>query len=107
VLTPGVRDVQHPLDHDEGGEADLAARGQLTARLVWAEDTVALAGAELVVGSGWAGLRGHPGPVSTVSYGGPEIPDLVQGPLREAVIGPERPLSSAYLGSADENGDDR
>ncbi len=45
----------------------------------------ALAGAELVVGTGWIGLRAHPRPIGTVVYGGPEIPGWMDGALREIV----------------------
>jgi hypothetical protein len=45
----------------------------------------ALAGAELVVGPGWIGLRAHPRPIGTVLYGGPEIPGWMDGALREIV----------------------
>lgn len=70
----------------EGSEpGDRRALGQLAARLVWGEDALELAGAELAVGRGWAGLRRHPGPVATVSYGGPAIPDWVHSAIREVV----------------------
>lgn len=65
--------------------ADARPFGQLAARLAGAEDSLALAGAELVVGRGWAGVRGHPVPAWTVSFGGPEIPDWFNGALRQLV----------------------
>jgi NAD(P)-dependent dehydrogenase (short-subunit alcohol dehydrogenase family) len=60
---------------------DIAAAGELTARLVGAEDALALRGAELVVGNGWLGLRSHPEPARTVSFGGPAIPSFVDEAL--------------------------
>jgi hypothetical protein len=48
----------------------------------------ALAGAELVVGTGWIGLRAHPRPIGTVVYGGPAIPSWIDGALREIVGAP-------------------
>jgi NAD(P)-dependent dehydrogenase (short-subunit alcohol dehydrogenase family) len=60
---------------------DMAAAGQLTARLLGADDALALRGAELVVGNGWLGVRSHPGPAMTVSFGGPAIPSFVDDVL--------------------------
>jgi NAD(P)-dependent dehydrogenase (short-subunit alcohol dehydrogenase family) len=62
-------------------DADLAAAGHLAARLAGADDAVSLAGAELVVGDGWLGLRSHPEPAATVSFGGPAIPPFVDDVL--------------------------
>jgi hypothetical protein len=47
-----------------------------------------LAGAELVIGTGWIGLRAHPRPIGTVVYGGPEIPGWMDDALREIVGAP-------------------
>jgi hypothetical protein len=44
-----------------------------------------LAGAELVVGPGWLGLRSHPRPLGTVTYGGPEVPDWIDDAFRDMV----------------------
>jgi len=57
----------------------------LVARLAGAADTRELAGAELVVRRGWAGVRAHPAPVVTTAFGGPAVPDWVPGVLREAI----------------------
>jgi hypothetical protein len=43
----------------------------------------ALAGAELAVGAGWLGLRSHPRPIGSVTYGGPAVPDWLDVTLRE------------------------
>jgi hypothetical protein len=51
------------------------------------ESGAALAGAELVVGTGWIGLRAHPRPIGTVVYGGPQIPGWMDGALGEIVGG--------------------
>jgi NAD(P)-dependent dehydrogenase (short-subunit alcohol dehydrogenase family) len=64
---------------------DNAALGQVVARLAVAQDTTALRGAELVMQRGWLGIRSHPGPIATVSYGGPAIPDWVGDTLRDAL----------------------
>ncbi|HVV29901.1 MAG TPA: hypothetical protein VHC41_03405 [Mycobacteriales bacterium] len=71
--------------YERVAEADDRPLGELIARLVWAGDTTALAGAELVVRPDWVGIRRHPGPIVTVSYGGPQLPEWVDGTLREAL----------------------
>ena len=70
----------------ESSQAGAAQRsGQLVANLLAHPEAGALAGAELVVGPGWLGLRAHPRPIGTVVYGGPEIPEWMDGALREIV----------------------
>jgi hypothetical protein len=59
--------------------------GELVAHLLSGPDTAALAGAELVIGGGWLGLRSHPRPIGSVTYGGPAVPDWLDGTLREIV----------------------
>jgi hypothetical protein len=68
----------------EAGRQSLAA---LAAYLVSSPDSAALSGAELVVASDWFGLRSHPTPAATISYGGPAVPDWVDGTLRTIVTG--------------------
>lgn len=72
---------------ESGDRADQLPMAALVARLVAADDTPAIKGGEIVVRPGWVGLRSHPGPVSTISFGGPEIPDWVDEALREAAAG--------------------
>ena len=62
----------------------------LVAHLLASPDA-ALAGAELVVGDGWLGLRGHPRPAGSVTYGGPTVPDWLDDTLREIVGAPMAP----------------
>jgi len=50
-----------------------------------------LAGAELVVGAGWIGLRSHPRPSGSITYGGPAVPDWLDATLREIVAGHPQP----------------
>jgi hypothetical protein len=47
---------------------------ELVAHLVGHPEAGALAGAELALGAGWMGLRGHPRVAGTVTYGGPALP---------------------------------
>ena len=59
--------------------------GELVAHLLGHPEATALAGAELVVGDGWIGLRSHPRPIGSITYGGPALPDWLDGTLREIV----------------------
>jgi NAD(P)-dependent dehydrogenase (short-subunit alcohol dehydrogenase family) len=67
------------------GEAAGAPVGELTAHLLGHAEAAALAGAELVVGDGWLGLRSHPRPTGSVTYGGPALPGWLDGTLRQIV----------------------
>ena len=59
--------------------------GALVAHLLGDGEAAALAGAELVVGCGWIGLRSHPHPTGTVTYGGPAIPAWFDAAVEEMV----------------------
>jgi NAD(P)-dependent dehydrogenase (short-subunit alcohol dehydrogenase family) len=66
-------------------ESERRSVADLVSHLVCHADSGALSGAELVVASGWFGLRSHPSPAATVSFGGPAIPDWLDGTLRTIV----------------------
>jgi NAD(P)-dependent dehydrogenase (short-subunit alcohol dehydrogenase family) len=66
-------------------DSDIAATGHVAARLVGADDAAALTGAELVIGPGWLGLRSHPEPAATISFGGPVIPAFVDEALQRVI----------------------
>ncbi len=66
-------------------DADLSPLAALVARLAVTEDSQSLWGGELVVGEGWVGIRNHPGPIATVSFGSIEIPDWVDSALRSVI----------------------
>ncbi len=66
--------------------------GELVAHLLGNPDAAALAGAELVMGGGWIGLRAHPRPIGSVTYGGPAVPEWLDATLREIVTGHPRPV---------------
>jgi hypothetical protein len=84
--TPSTVDTEvFSVSVEDGENADRKPLATLVARLVGAEDTRPLAGAELVVRREWAGLRAHPAPVATAAYGGPAIPEWVNEVLREAI----------------------
>jgi NAD(P)-dependent dehydrogenase (short-subunit alcohol dehydrogenase family) len=55
----------------------------LVAHLLGHPDSAALAGAELVVGHDWIGLRSHPRPRGSITYGGPAVPGWLDAALRE------------------------
>ena len=61
--------------------------GDLVAQLLGNPEATALAGAELVIGAGWIGLRSHPRPIGSVTYGGPAVPGWLDATLREIVTG--------------------
>ena len=65
--------------------------GELVAHLLSHPEAPALAGAELVVGDGWIGLRSHPRPIGSVTYGGPAVPDWLDATLREIVAATGHP----------------
>jgi NAD(P)-dependent dehydrogenase (short-subunit alcohol dehydrogenase family) len=72
------------------GEDGVRTASELAAHLVGHPEAAALAGAELVVGQGWLGLRSHPRPTGSITYGGPSVPDWVDGTLREIISPPGR-----------------
>lgn len=78
-------------------EAAGQPAGELVAHLLGHPEATALAAAELVVGAGWLGVRSHPRPVGSVTYGGPALPTWLDATLQEIVGGPrvlsEGPIS--------------
>ena len=63
----------------------IRSAAELAAHLVDHPEAAALAGAELVVGRGWLGVRSHPRPIGSVTFGGPAVPDWLDGTLREII----------------------
>jgi hypothetical protein len=64
---------------------DHAAVAEVAALLLCSPESLPLVGAELVVGPGWVGLRSHPRPSGSVVFGGPALPDWLDGTLRQIV----------------------
>ncbi len=58
---------------------------ELAAYLACSPAAGGLAGAELVAGAGWFGLRSHPRSIGTISFGGPSVPPWFDATLREVV----------------------
>ena len=69
--------------------------GELVGYLLANPDTAALAGAELAVGDGWIGLRSHPRPIGSITYGGPAIPSWLDASLREIVAATGQPATGS------------
>jgi hypothetical protein len=68
----------------DGAEFDHIP-AELVAHLVCNESAAELAGAELVSGAGWFGIRSHPRPIGSISFGGPAVPGWFDDALREVV----------------------
>jgi hypothetical protein len=63
-------------------EASGQPVGEAAAHLLCSPEAGPLAGAELVAGPGWFGLRSHPRPGGSLTVGGPGLPDWFDGALR-------------------------
>jgi NAD(P)-dependent dehydrogenase (short-subunit alcohol dehydrogenase family) len=72
---------------ESADEAERQTVADLAAHLLKAPDTSGLSGAELVVAPGWFGLRRHPAPAMSISFGGPEVPEWLDAMLRGVVAG--------------------
>ena len=59
--------------------------GELAAHLLCSPSSPDLSGAELVAARGWCGLRSHPRPGGSISFGGPSLPAWFDDALREIV----------------------
>lgn len=62
--------------------------GELVAHLACSPEAPALSGAELAAGPGWIGLRSHPRPGGSITFGGPDVPDWLDATLR-GILGQE------------------
>jgi NAD(P)-dependent dehydrogenase (short-subunit alcohol dehydrogenase family) len=81
LIRPGQIDV-FSIALETAEPADHQPVADLIARLLWAGDASALRGAELVARPGWIGIRSHPGPAATASYGTSAIPSWIDDWLR-------------------------
>lgn len=77
------------IGHEVSDERAGRSLGELVGHLLTHPAAVALAGAELVAGDGWVGLRSHPKPVGALIYGGPALPDWFDTVVRDMARGPE------------------
>jgi NAD(P)-dependent dehydrogenase (short-subunit alcohol dehydrogenase family) len=62
-----------------------ATSAELVAYLVAAADAGDLSGGELTVGDDWVGLRSHPRPEASLSFGGPEVPPWFDDTFRRMI----------------------
>jgi NAD(P)-dependent dehydrogenase (short-subunit alcohol dehydrogenase family) len=83
LFRPDLIDV-FSIAMETAEQDDLRQVADLTARLLWSGDASTLRGAELLARRGWIGLRSHPGPAATASYGTPAIPPWIGDWLEEA-----------------------
>jgi NAD(P)-dependent dehydrogenase (short-subunit alcohol dehydrogenase family) len=77
------------LSVEASGAMAEATVGTIVAHLLTHPDAGSLSGGELVVAPDWFGLRSHPHPAGSISFGGPAVPEWVDGALRELVGAPE------------------
>lgn len=56
---------------------------EFVAHLVCSPDADKLSGAELAAGAGWFGIRSHPRPIGSISFGGPALPGWFDDALGE------------------------
>ena len=70
---------------EDASAAGRAHAAQITAHLAGSPDAGALSGAELAVTERWLGLRAHPHPAWTISFGGPAVPDWIDGALARMI----------------------
>jgi NAD(P)-dependent dehydrogenase (short-subunit alcohol dehydrogenase family) len=85
-----VADVQvdaFAIGVETGAETRYPSVAELVGYLIGVEDARALSGAELVATTEWIGLRSHPRPEASISFGGPELSPWVDGTLRDVVTG--------------------
>jgi NAD(P)-dependent dehydrogenase (short-subunit alcohol dehydrogenase family) len=86
-LVPEIRVDAFAIGVETQASTRHAAVGELVAHLVAIEDAGALSGAELVATDHWVGLRSHPRPGASISFGGPEVPEWVDATLRTVLAG--------------------
>jgi hypothetical protein len=88
-LVPDIQTDAFAIGVETDSDSHYPAVGELVAHLVAAEGAGALSGAELVATPDWIGLRSHPRPAGSISFGGPDLPPWVDATLRGIVDGTE------------------
>jgi len=76
-----VTAVAVAVEHSQGTAAAL----ELATHLVVGTHTDGLAGAEMVTGDGWLGVRSHPRPAGSIVFGGPALPHWFDTVMSELV----------------------
>ncbi|HET6952961.1 MAG TPA: SDR family NAD(P)-dependent oxidoreductase [Acidimicrobiales bacterium] len=86
----GDRVAAFAVSVETSAPSGVGLSGELAAHLVCSPAALALSGAELAAGTGWFGLRSHPRPSGSVTFGGPDLPGWLDGALRNIVGAPCR-----------------
>jgi hypothetical protein len=81
-LVPEINADAFAIGVDSEVDSTASSVGELVGYLVASDDAGALSGAELVATAEWIGLRSHPHPEASISFGGPELPSWVDDTLR-------------------------
>jgi hypothetical protein len=84
----GERVSAFAVSVEGSGSAALRPAAELAAHLVCSPGATGLAGAELVAGDGWVGVRSHPRPAGSLVLGGPQVPAWFDTALRQIVGAP-------------------
>jgi len=71
------------VSDESSTDADLRPLAEIAAHLLCSDGAVALSGAELAAGDGWFGLRAHPHPTASITFGGPAVPPWLDDVLRD------------------------
>jgi hypothetical protein len=84
-LVAGLHADAFSVGVETAADSRYSTVGELVGYLVGADDTAGMSGAEMVATAEWIGLRSHPHPEASISFGGPELPSWVDGALRDIV----------------------
>lgn len=68
---------------ESSNDAGLRRLAEVTAHLLCSEGAITLSGAELATGDGWFGIRAHPHPTASITFGGPAVPPWLDDVLRD------------------------
>jgi NAD(P)-dependent dehydrogenase (short-subunit alcohol dehydrogenase family) len=84
----GERVSAYAVSVEGSGPGTLRPAAELATHLVCGSGAADLAGAELVAGDGWVGVRSHPRPGGSLVLGGPQVPAWFDAALRQIVGAP-------------------
>jgi hypothetical protein len=86
-LVADIRADAFAIGVETDDDTRFTSVGALAGYLIGSDDAGALSGAELVATADWIGLRSHPHPGPSISFGGPELPEWVDRTLRTVLDG--------------------
>ena len=84
-LVPDVNTDAFAIGVETEADSRYSTVGELVGHLVGADDTRGMSGTELFATGEWIGLRSHPHPEASISFGGPDLPSWVDATLRGIV----------------------